>query len=417
MGLFMFIIILIMSGCASSNDGGKDNNSEVEEVTLKVRFGPDEDFIKSFIEPAEEEFDHITFELVDGDLEDLIVADNIPDILFHWGNEEYDHISEYELNYDLTELIEKVDFDLERFDENHLHEWRARSADLELWGLPLSTYRHQLVYNKDIFDQFGAEYPHDGMTWDEIVDLASEVTGERNGVEYQGLYMPRSGAPFKWNAGDLYDPETDEPLWTDNDQVKEYFELYKRTYSIPGNDYIAEHWEEDGWPELFDQGVLAMAPNWLFHPNPELNIDWDIATYPGPNTDTPGAGWGMSITAPSENKEAAMEVFKFWYSDEELLENPFISPIVLPYQHLYDDGRAQDAINDRLGDVYEGKNIDALFTTEVAEPKEKISRYESDEAIDEALYEYANEDIDLNTLLREKYEEEVARIEEEKGRD
>src|SRR5699024_2688773 len=126
-------------------------------------------------------------------LEDLIVADNIPDILFHWGNEEYDHISEYELNYDLTELIEKVDFDLERFDENHLHEWRARSTDLELWGLPLSTYRHQLVYNKDIFDQFGAEYPHDGMTWDEIVDLASEVTGERNGVEYQGLYMPRSG--------------------------------------------------------------------------------------------------------------------------------------------------------------------------------------------------------------------------------
>lgn len=410
----MILLLTLSTGCFSgSKKQTSETSGENEPVTLTIRFGEDKDFIEAFIEPAEEEFEHIDFELVDGELEELIAGGTVPDILFHWGLEEYDHISFYELNYDLTELIEKANFDLSRFDENHLDEWRAQSPEHELWGLPNRNYRHQLVYNKEIFDRFGEEYPTDGMNWDEVIDLAKRVTGEIDGTEYQGLYMPNPGH-ITWTAGDLFDPETDEPLWTENDEVREYFEMYREAYSIPGNPHIPEHWEEGGWPELFEQGRLAMVPTWEFHPAPEANIDWDLVTYPGPNNDTPGRGWGMSITAPSEHKEEAMEVFKFWFSDEQLLNNTFLGPITIPYQHLYDEGIAQERILEQLGDIYEGKNLDALFQTEVAEPKSGISEYESDELLFEALKEYATENIDLNTLMREKYEEEGARIANEK---
>lgn len=426
MALF-FTLMLVIAGCSSNGgkkevtNNGSNNNGvtgEKDPITLKIHFGKDENFINSYIKPAEEKFPHITFEHVEGSYEELIAAKNIPDILFHWNKGGYNEVEEYELNYDMAELIEKSGFDISRFDENHLAEWKSASPNGELWALPISTSRFALLYNKDIFDTFGVAYPSDNMTWSEVVSLAEKVTGERNGTEYQGLYMPKHEAPIFWTAGNLIDPETDEPTWMNNQIIRDYFELYKKAYSIHGNPYIPEHWEEDGWPVLFESGKLAMVAQFFGIPNPEASVNWDIATYPEPEKGVPSRGWAMGISETSEYKDEIMEVFKFWFSDEQILANTFIrGPLWVPFQHLHDNGLAQEEALEREGDIWTGKNLDALTSLPVATPPEKVSKYESPGFIEEALYEYVNgEETDLNTLLRQKNEEEVIRIADEKGK-
>ncbi|KRG09349.1 hypothetical protein ACA30_22205 [Virgibacillus soli] len=413
----LFFSIAITTGCISKTKTDSADNGEPVPITLKVHFGKDEAFIDAFIKPAEEKFPYITFEHVDGDLEELIAGKKAPDILWFWDQGWLEHASELEMTYDMRELIEETGFDISRFNPNQLAEWQKFSGE-ELWVLPMSSDRFALMYNKDIFDLFGVEYPTDGMTWGEVVDLARDVTGERNGVDYQGLYMPKSGSPIAWTAGNLLDPETDEPLWTENDVVREYFELYKEAYSIPGNPYIPEHWEEGGWPELFAQGKLAMAPHWFMPPNEEANVNWDIATYPEPENGVPAGGWAMGVSSTSEYKEEVMKVFDFWYSDEQLMNNTFIGgPLSLPYAHLYENGSAIEKAQELDGDIWENRNMEALFSLPVAEPLETVSEFQDEDIVYNALYEFVHEDqLDLNTLLREKYEEELVRIEEEKSK-
>ncbi|MBO0994727.1 ABC transporter substrate-binding protein [Bacillus sp. SD088] len=416
-GILLFGIA-VLSGCTSKTKTESANNGEPDPITLKIHFAEDEAFIDAFIKPAEEKFPYITFEHVEGDLEELIAARKAPDILWFWDQGWLEHASELEMTYDMRELIEETGFDISRFNPNQLAEWQEFSGE-ELWVLPMSSDRFALMYNKDIFDLFGVEYPADGMTWEEVVDLARKLTGERNGMEYQGLYMPKSGAPIAWTAGNLVDPETDEPLWTNNDTVRNFFELYKEVYSIPGNPYIPEHWEEEGWPELFAQGKLAMAAHWFMHPGEESNVSWDVATYPEPENGVPAGGWAMGISSTSEYKEEVMKVFDFWYSDEQLMNNTFTGgPLSVPYAHLYDDGSAVERALELFPDLWEGRNMEALFSLPVAEPLEEKSKYQNDDIVYDALYEYIDDDqMDLNTLMREKYEEELVRIEEEKAKE
>ncbi|MBP1913429.1 ABC-type glycerol-3-phosphate transport system substrate-binding protein [Lederbergia galactosidilyticus] len=411
--------LFVFSGCTSKEKEEVSNDGEPEPITLKIHFGEDENFIQSFIKPAEEKYPHITFEHVEGSYEELNAAGSTPDILFHWNKGGLADVEEYELAYDMTDLIEQSGFDISRFDPNHLAEWQA-AANGETWALPIMTSRFALMYNKDIFDLFGVEYPKDGMNWEEVVDLAEKVTGERNGTEYQGLYMPKHEAPIFWTVGNLVDPETDQPIWPEDEQIREYFSLYKRAYSIPGNPYIPEHWEEGGWVELFEQGKLAMAAQFFGAPNPEANINWDIATYPEPENGVPSRGWALGISATSKHKEDIMKVFDLWFSDEQLLNNTFIrGPLYVPYLHLYEDGSALEKAIERDGEIWENRNMDALYSLPVADPPQETSDYNEGAmgAIDGALYELVTEDqIDLNTLLREKYEAEQNRIKDEKGK-
>lgn len=278
--------------------------------------------------------------------------------------------------------------------------------------------RYVLLYNKDIFDVFGVDYPRDGMTWEEVIDLAREVSGEMNGVKYQGLYMPLEDAPIFWKVPNLIDPETDEPLWTSDDYVREYAELLRKNYSIPGNPYIPEHGQDGSWRILFEQGRLAMVAQYLVIPNPEANINWDIATYPEPDG-VPARGWGFGISPTAEHKEEIMKVFEFWFSDEQILNNTFIrGPLYVPIPHLYENGMAVEKALERERDLWERKNTEAMFALPVAQSPVSVSKYDDTVVVRETLRQYATDhSIDLNTLLRQKYEEEVARIKDLQGRE
>jgi ABC-type glycerol-3-phosphate transport system substrate-binding protein len=230
--------------------------------------------------------------------------------------------------------------------------------------------------------------------------------------------MANHETPIFWTAGSLYDPETHEPLWTENETVRQYFTLFEQNYSIPGNPYIGEHWEEDGWVHLFEEEQnLAMVAQFFHTPNEDVDVNWDIATYPEPEHGVPARGWAMGISATSEHKEEVMRVMQFWYSDEHMLHESFTrGPLYVPYAHLHEDGSVQEKVMETEAHIWEDRNVEALLSLPIADAPEKISKYERPHIINDALKEFVTEaETDLNTFLREKYDEELVRIEEEKA--
>jgi len=61
------------------------------------------------------------------------------------------------------------------------------TVDGQLVGVPLGTNAWSMMYNKDLLDSFGIDYPTDDMTWDELNDFILEVN-EAGGASDPRIY-------------------------------------------------------------------------------------------------------------------------------------------------------------------------------------------------------------------------------------
>src|SRR5699024_9594848 len=191
-------------------------------------------------------------------LDEIIAEDNIPDIWITPSTGSTTSMFKKELAYDLSELFEDVDFDLSRLEENIVDEIRTRSnefldADSNIiGGLPLKRGISALFYNKDIFDLFGVEYPEDHMTWNEAVELASQVTQERDGEQYHGLHVHFHSA-FTQHGIDHQD-ENGNPQFDKEPGFRLTLDLMEELFNIQGN-YPERPSDLNG---AFMEGNLAM---------------------------------------------------------------------------------------------------------------------------------------------------------------
>ena len=414
------------------NEQGQEDPGDQEEITLTVMLawmiGEDrwEEFYKK---PAEEKFPHITLERIMADagdrnmLEETFAKGIKPDIIMMSHPSQIELLQEYGLALDMRELIEKHQFDISRYDPDYLAEWLSWTGG-EIWSLPFVAQKYALHYNKDIFDLFGVPYPSDDLTWDEVLDLAARLTGTRNGVDYQGIYIQHDAGPtLSQVIGDSYfiDPETDEVLWTEREEVKEYLEMIDRLMAIPGIELNVQT-EGIHFIEAFQsERTLAMLPHQFLEALPE-DMNWDIAAYPvwpdAPGIQPNQSGWSLGVTAISEHQDAAFEVLKFWLSDEEVLTKGN-SAVTTPFNHLFDNGAVEEGLrNDPYRPYLADKNIDALFVNRPGGgTKEKRSPFDAGayEVIRLLGFNYEGSGEDVNTFLRKMKEEEENRILEEKA--
>lgn len=104
----------------------------------------------------------------------------------------------------------------------------------KIMSVPLYTGTRALMYNKEIFDFFGAEYPTEGMSHADLLELAKKVTGDMNGTHVYG-YGTRATTSeqylnFVWNYGaKIVDPATMTP-GTDSEEWKKGIEDYMAFY-------------------------------------------------------------------------------------------------------------------------------------------------------------------------------------------
>ncbi|MGB7540342.1 MAG: extracellular solute-binding protein, partial [Anaerolineales bacterium] len=237
---------------------------------------------------------------------------------------------------DLTDRIEKTDYDLTDFDPALVDMYRFGSEGLI--SLPFALFPSALWYNKPLFDDAGIAYPpHDweteyqGKDWDysALRDIARKLT-----LDQQGRSAAQSG----------FDPEAVSQFgfsthWTTLRGQWSYFGAGTFTDErgkavIPEVWRNAARWYYDGiWkdrfipsmPEIFSEelgngnpfasGNLAMMPQNLWYTCCVGSADWDAAAIPSFEGGRPVAKYhadSFAISKNSKNPQGAFDVISLF---------------------------------------------------------------------------------------------------------
>lgn len=138
-------------------------------------------------------------------------------------------------SYDITAYLADGAVHAESLHSDLLDEVRDERGNW--YGLPFgrgSTYLSALFYNEEIFGKFGVPLPRHDMSWDETIELAKRVTGQRDGISYRGLDMGDSWLLKTQLGVTILDPDTNRSRLHEAD-CREYFRIIGEVYGIPGN--------------------------------------------------------------------------------------------------------------------------------------------------------------------------------------
>ncbi|WP_282940604.1 extracellular solute-binding protein [Paenibacillus sp. RC67] len=319
------------------------------------------------------------------------------------------------LNQDISDLVKKHNVDLSRFEPSTIDAVKVMGG---LYGLPISNSALVLMYNKDIFDKFGVEYPKDGMTWDQLATLSQKLTRSDNGVNYVG-YTTSINHFLRLNPLSLANVdgatkkatlETDawkklvqetliKPMQSDGyNQVLE--DLKKQWYKVPYIDEFSKTRNVAMFSFMYGDYDWTREMNWdvtalpTFKDNPKIGSQ-SYPTY-------------MFITSTSEHKDEAMEVAKLFITDEYQTQFSKSGGITI---------LKNDAIKQVFGQetTMKDKNIkNAVFsnTFATASPKTKYDTFVED-AIRSQITDLLQNKTDLNTALRTGQEQVNKKIETE----
>ncbi len=333
--VFMMFTMLIVFGC---NRGEPATGDIEEEAATDDRgnaeeenegFDPDEEITLTFMAPwseeqvaermkveFEKEYPNITIEPIVGwtdraTLEETFAQGKIPDVVLVLGD--FRELNSMEMVTPLDDFVDQANMELGQFREGAIEAIRSRDPEGQnrLLGLPIEDVVFGLFYNKDIFDSFGVNYPTDGITWDEIVELVPKVTGERNGVNYVGLDTHSWSQAFQQLSVTGTDPETGEVRFSNQPEFAQYFDLIDALISIPGNTIT------DQEATNFKAGNVAM--NILTVSNiPDLSaheeLNFDVVRFPGwpdaPDVIPNNLPLTLGISQHTEHSEAAFKLLE-----------------------------------------------------------------------------------------------------------
>lgn len=408
----------ILAGCGGAGDkaasGGQSqpSNKEVKKpdpvtITIGIRatgYLTDEEIQRYIVQPVGKKYPHITINRIVLDdkansFENLLASGSLPDIIFHTSLLLPD-LKRLKADQDLTESINAAKIDLNKFNPTALEAVKITSENSYLMGVPYTMHFNALYYNKDIFDKFGAPYPKDGMTWQELTELAKKVTRTEDGVQYRGFEpdsIYRAGSQL---GLPLVDPKTFKSLG-DTAEWKKVVQMAKDVYEIPGNSTIQTF--SSGVNAFVKDRKLAMLAglNWL--PNlaevKDLFPNWDLASYPT-WPEKPGVGTQidlhvMVVPSSSKNKEAAVQVIDTVVSEEvqlDMARNGRVS--------VLKDKKYQDEFGKNL-DFLKGKNVQAIFKSAPTKPfPSTVHANKAFNEITKVMTQVVKNRVDVNTAMR-----------------
>ncbi len=206
------------------------------------------------------------------------------------------------------------------------------------YGLVHAAGTSLLIYRKDLVKKKGLKRPE---TWDQLLDVAKELTMDTNGdgkIDIYGLTIPGInlfinillGELTRANGGILFDVHN-RPHFTDKTMIETLNFLKKLTkYMPPG-------WEGDGYLETFanmyGQKAAMMFQGYgrgaslieKYAPKHMLSTDYfDVWIKPrGPSGTKPAAQVDEEpwmLFKGSKHPKEAIEFLKFFYQDENYLE-------------------------------------------------------------------------------------------------
>lgn len=408
--LFMFVVLLLSvagTACgdeeASGQKGDDDLLSVLEQpAELYIYLTSPNTFLEEYREMLVEQFPNYTLHFLNAEsdqpIESLVTDQQQIDLIVSSVGLTSRFIFEYEFQTDITDLIEKYDYDLERIEPTSI-EIQRKFADGGIYALPMATSTLTIFYNKDIFDKFATGYPADNLTWDELYSLAQSMTRTDEGVNYKGMNMAFTHGMLMNQYGAVFvDPETNTSLFEEQ-AFRDAFLNMARFFQIPGNE-IANNSFSVGVQqnEFYKDQIVAMYLTQVEAANVYKDLlNWDVASVPvhhgvGPQT----YPYYFYLTATSKQRDAAFQVMAYMTSDE--FQNYVVRtgtlPILKESTEIFENFGKNEA-------YFEGKNLKAFLPERFADPS-VTTRYQdiANVQVNAALNSFVS-GTDVNTALRE----------------
>jgi len=423
-------LLLLLTACGGASSGGKEVGSEdagsaaaggesaaskepVKLVFYSTSGWTPEAFNERFGDSMRKKFPQYTIEYIQSgkgaQLADLMAAGQQIDVFWQAVDVTVQQMQEYKLEYDMSELIKKHGLELNTLEKSSIDAIRALSGG-KMYALPLVINTAALYYNKDLFDKFGVSYPKDGMTWDEVIELAKRMSRIDGGQPYYGLGTSITHN-FSLNPQSVpyVDRKTEKATILTDPRWKSIFDIMVEAYKTAGGTGKS--------PTQFVQDKnIAMTEGLA---NLFLNLDmttlnWDMVTYPT-YREAPGKAPQpyptlFGITSTSKFKDEAFQVLQHMLSEPEQLS--LSERAVIPVLQ-------KDNVLKAFGtkSKYQGKNFQSIVSRKFSPMPDK-TKYDSkaQPIYNKYVPDVAKGDLDLNTAFRKIDEDMTKMIAEEKAK-
>ncbi|MDF2661295.1 MAG: extracellular solute-binding protein family 1 [Paenibacillus sp.] len=400
---------------SSEEEAARVANSKLELVFLYPPSGTEEIFMSRFGDRLQKKFPQykLTFIPRQSDNYAALLGSKQPiDIMIVSLNTTGTYLTGMGLESDISDLIKKYNYDLTKI-EPSLIEIQRRMANGGIYGLPYTPGAMTFLYNKDLFDKFGVPYPRDGMTWDEVYELARRMTRTDGGIQYKGIAFGFASV-IRSNqlSAPYFDPKTNKAMFTADAFVQSFTNI-ARFYKIPGMELPNNKYSEQADQFLKDQTVAMMIHTGGYVTRAaEALKNWDIATIPTlkekPGVSLQAGPDYMYITNRSAQRDAAFQVLSYITSEEYqewMAGNLAFVPV------LKESKKAMQSFGANLPGI-QGKNVQALIQSYAPMSLASPFTANANSEMNNALNAFSAGK-DVNTALREAAERVDKLIEQE----
>jgi multiple sugar transport system substrate-binding protein len=283
------------------------------------------------------------------EMEKLIESDNPPDLVLVQTMEQLEVLIADNMLQPLESFIQADEFDIEGIVPAVLNGIRSVGNN-ELYALAPTFSSSALIYNRAIFEERGVEPPTDGMTWEEVFDLARRVAyGEGSERKYGFSFGTYFYDDLFWGLDMYVAPlglrvmdETAENMLVDSDHWERVLQqlinlktekIMPEPPDMSGGDIMPRPYNPFEM-DAFLSGRLAMSVIQYSQLNEIISanmnaaniegftpIQWDVVTLPT-HAEAPGVGGFVymdpltGISAKAANPEDAWEFLKFINSED-----------------------------------------------------------------------------------------------------
>lgn len=186
----------------------------------------------------------------------------------------------------------------------------AFQVDGKQYGVPGNFSNVVLIYNKDLFDQAGVDYPNDTWTWDDAMDACEKISAL--GDDIYGIFQPITFNEFfkvaeQYGGGILNEDKTEFTINSaENIQAAEM--MIQKVVDTNVQPTDSQMGGMGDW-DLFESGRLGMIPTgiWAFGTFADAcDFNWDICVEPGgAKKATHFFSNALVVNGSSDKKEAA----------------------------------------------------------------------------------------------------------------
>ena len=206
-------------------------------------------------------------------------------------------------------------------------------VDGQLAGVTTGTNTICVVYNKDIFDQAGVEYPDDEWTWSEFLQTAKAVydaTGIQTEIPFLSEARWAVEAMVRSYGSDFFSEDGTAIAWADNETiVSAVVNTIQSIYEGVQDGYLVDPEVQVAWSATEDfyisQGNAAMSlilSNYYSTYSQALGKELGMVMVPQMDEGTQtgmylNANMYWSVSSNCENPQAAAAVINYLINDED----------------------------------------------------------------------------------------------------